>query len=360
MVLTHSRAELIATVVETMFYGIYFVLFLRCLQVSWQRHVEGALAVLLLATSLLLFSLITIHMCVTTWRNLDAFVGPHAEVMSNAAEAFFAQHVFDRIDRLKNILNVLYRCCMVYERRWTWLCLPGIIFLGDVGYGVFGIYSLCTHKGMPDPVKSKIVAYTKYFYVVNMTLNVVCTVMIATRILLVQRRSSRSGLADTLRTLNKTVVIIVESAAIYSVALVVLIIFIAEQSGGVYTVMQVLPTIIGIVFSLIIVRVGGGRDQATSLTVFEKTCQSDTVGSVCLRELPATRRGTTVTTTTATYAKSGEFPSTSHGCVGGVDMSIALHRCSTPAYRGNDLERGSLRNNKGLPAASDCAERTAV
>ena len=46
-------------------------------------------------------------MCISTWRNLDAFTGPHSEVMPNAAEIFFAQHVFDHIDRLKNALYVV-------------------------------------------------------------------------------------------------------------------------------------------------------------------------------------------------------------------------------------------------------------
>ena len=40
--------------------GIYFVLFVRCLEVIRQRHVEGKLTVFLLTTSLLLFALITI------------------------------------------------------------------------------------------------------------------------------------------------------------------------------------------------------------------------------------------------------------------------------------------------------------
>lgn len=99
-------------------------------------------------------------MCISTWRNLDAFTGPHSEVMANAAEIFFAQHVFDHIDRLKNALYVvitwisdlflvrsrskiqvqqrlirsqLYRCYMVYERQWQWVSFPVAIFLGDFG-----------------------------------------------------------------------------------------------------------------------------------------------------------------------------------------------------------------------------------
>ncbi|KAL1742352.1 hypothetical protein HDZ31DRAFT_84191 [Schizophyllum fasciatum] len=348
MVLTHSRAEILGTVTETMFYGIYFVLFVRCLEVIRQRHVEGKLMVLLLTTSLLLFALITIHMCISTWRNLDAFTGPHAAVMPNAAEIFFAEHVFDHIDRLKNALYVLYRCYMVYERQWVWILFPVAIFLGDFGFGIYGIYMLCTQGDVPDLIKSQIVDRIKYFYLITMILNIVCTVMIAAKILLIQRRTNRSGIADAVRTLNTTVIIIIESAALYSVALIVLITFAAEHSGGMYTLLQLMPSIIGIVFSLIIVRVGGGRDQATRASVSGKP-SSGTIGSSRLEKFAA-RRGypTVTTTTTTTYDESVGLPSIPHGR-GGGGISIALHERSTCSYMGNDLERGNSRDKVELP-----------
>ncbi|KAI4526420.1 hypothetical protein K525DRAFT_288063 [Schizophyllum commune Loenen D] len=356
MVLTHSRAELIGTVVETMLYGIYFVLFARCLEVIRQRHVEGKLTVFLLTTSLLLFALITIHMCISTWRNLDAFTGPHSEVMPNAAEIFFAQHVFDHIDRLKNALYVvitwisdlflLYRCYMVYERQWQWVSFPVAIFLGDFGFGIYGIYLLCTQGDVPDLIKSQIVDRIKYFYLITMILNIVCTVMIASKIVFIQRRTTRAGIADAVRTLNTTVVIIIESAALYSVALVVLIIFAAEHSGGMYTLLQLMPSIIGIVFSLIIVRVGGGRDQAARYTVSKPS--SGTIGSSRLDRFSARRGAPTVTTTTTTtYEESAGLPSIPHGRGGGI--SIALHERSTSSYLDSDLERADSRDKAELP-----------
>lgn len=116
---------------------------------------------------------------------------------------------------------------------------------------------------MPDLIKSQIVDRIKYFYLITMILNIVCTgtlysdslllddrtdalrpVMIASKIVFIQRRTTRAGIADAVRTLNTTVVIIIESAALYSVALVVLIIFAAEHSGGMYTLLQLMPSII--------------------------------------------------------------------------------------------------------------------
>ncbi|TRM69238.1 hypothetical protein BD626DRAFT_8555 [Schizophyllum amplum] len=344
MVLTHSRAELIGTVVETMAYGVYFVLFVRCLEVIHTRQVEGKVSLLLLITSLLLFTLITIHMCISTWRNLDAFTGPHTAVMLNAAEIFFAQHVFDHIDRLKNALYVvitwvsdvflLYRCYMVYERQWLWTMFPVIIFLGDFGFGIYGIFLLCTQEDVPDLIKSQIVDRVKYFYLITMVLNIVCTIMIAAKIAFIQRRTNRAGIADTVRTLNTTVIIIVESAALYSIALVVLIVFAAEHSGGMYTLLQLMPSIIGIVFSLIIVRVGGGRDQVTRAAV-SSAKHTATIGSSAMDRFSA-RRG--VITDTTTYEDTVGLPHIPHGPAGGI--SIALHeRTSSSVKDENDLER---------------------
>ena len=82
------------------------------------------------------------------------------------------------------------------------------------------------------------------YWSLSVALNIVITVAIVFRLLMARRFVGKSLGPEHAKTYTSVTMMIVESAALYSVALVVLIIFAAEHSGGMYTLLQLMPSII--------------------------------------------------------------------------------------------------------------------
>jgi len=92
-----------------------------------------------------------------------------------------------------------------------------------------------------------------------------CTILIAGKIWWIYRRTTRSPVSHSGGpNLTSPMVLIVESGAMYSTVLALQISLYASQSGAYVILLNALPQIIGINFTLIIVRVGLGLSAFNS------------------------------------------------------------------------------------------------
>ncbi|KAI0683936.1 hypothetical protein BC835DRAFT_683070 [Cytidiella melzeri] len=79
LLVTNIQAELIGTFIEILIYGIYLVVFCKCLQVLRVKYTEGRPTSFMACTALAIFVLVSIHVIMDILRAINAFT-THADV----------------------------------------------------------------------------------------------------------------------------------------------------------------------------------------------------------------------------------------------------------------------------------------
>ncbi|KXN82179.1 hypothetical protein AN958_02988 [Leucoagaricus sp. SymC.cos] len=154
------------------------------------------------------------------------------------------------------ILPQLYRCYIVWNRRSVFAIFPGLTYIGSIVSGI-GILVNMGRANANDLVFAQIIKHwITSFFSLTLATSTVCTLMIASRILYLSDQSIRHG--GTPGHLHPIALVVIESGAIYSSLLIALIILYVQEVWFQYIIVDMLSSIIGIVFSIIIVRIGLG------------------------------------------------------------------------------------------------------
>ncbi|KAI0040855.1 hypothetical protein FA95DRAFT_809781 [Auriscalpium vulgare] len=322
-----SSSEIVALCLESVFYGVYVVLFLTCLRVLIKkRKVESGLNIRLLLVSCTLFLLITWHEVIDAVRLVLSF--QHSET-STGADLYYAQ-VTSTLSVLKTAvylvetvvsdLFILYRCYIVWNANWPILILPVILYVADCGTGIAAVYTL-TRVSTNVIFNEKQEKVTNSFFSCTLALNAVCTGLIALRIWWSQRQNRETKVSSSL---THVTIILVESGAIYVVTLILLVATYSSHSILFNIFLDLASPVIGIVFSLIIVRVGLGISSDTTRHAHVSTI-SFSVPSKSSRR-----------TVRSTYTGSGtEYTGTSGR--GGSTTAIAFEG-SQGSYKMNEIK----------------------
>ncbi|KAF5376171.1 hypothetical protein D9757_009342 [Collybiopsis confluens] len=260
--LDYAKADLIGALMECLAYGMYFNLFLRCMQIMRQKIATGQVPYNLLCVSIALFILITMRMVFDNIGVVTAYTAHPA--LPNAADIYFT--AFSTASMLRTTpyivltliadLFMVYRVYMVYGNSILAAVGPSMLAIADIVTGGLALRTLHELSVGANPDGPSITTHIMIFYSLTLALNVICTFLIALRIYLVKRQTE--GLIGNFTSLNTTVVIIVESAAIYSASLVALIIPTALGSNVQFCILSIMPGVVGIAFSWIIIRVSSG------------------------------------------------------------------------------------------------------
>ncbi|CAL1707483.1 unnamed protein product [Somion occarium] len=264
-----ATAELIGTFLEAIFYGIYLVIFPRCLQVLRKKRVNTWLMVYFLATMFASFVLITMHICVDLTRAMMAFTA-NMDVAS-APETFYA-NVDTRLNMLKNStyvtttliadMVIVFRTFIIWGRNYWIVLVPTLLFGADIAMSAWFTWSVNEAKPGASVLISNVFARSKYFYICTLALNLLCTVLIAYKIWSIQRRV----LNQYYGRLPNALSIVVESAAIYSCLLIVLIGTSIADSASMFFLLNSISPVIGSVFSYVILRSSSTSSRYNSET----------------------------------------------------------------------------------------------
>ncbi|KAI0032976.1 hypothetical protein K488DRAFT_48684 [Vararia minispora EC-137] len=282
MAIDEVDAELLGVYLLCMTYGVYLVVFYHCVVAFWRRGFGNGTWWLPAAT-LLIFVTANIHMVSALVRAWQAFhFQPHNAL---APEQVF-RHVASLPALIKNgafiaqtILTdgiMVYRTYIIWSHFWLVLIIPIGALCADFAMGTWSMYTLARTGVDGDPIVADVVVRVRYFYVVTLVLNVVCCGLIAYKIwnLDAARRSVDSDVRNrSAGRLGRVVTIIVESAAVYCAALIVLIITSAWNSDVMFPVLDMMPPLMATIFSLIIIRVFRG-------TSVGMTAHSTTLGTM--------------------------------------------------------------------------------
>ncbi|KAG2340351.1 hypothetical protein BDR05DRAFT_966865 [Suillus weaverae] len=268
MALTIPKAELIGVFLESLAYGAYLMVFNQCMFVLRKRRSRPS--DYLVGTAVSLFILITAHLAIDILRNMQAFT-------ADEAEPNYPTTYYGTFDTWQNILKstlyvavtlvsdafILYRSFILWGRNYLITAFPFLLFIADIAIGVFWVYTLSLVVPGENVFADDLSVRVTTFYSITLTMNVICTLLIALKILKIQKAIAPFTNGNE-NQISRLVPIIVESGSAYSALLVVMIGTYTSKSPAMFIILNSMSPIIGIVFSSVIVRVGLGLSHGDS------------------------------------------------------------------------------------------------
>ncbi|KAH9041077.1 hypothetical protein EDB85DRAFT_1924102 [Lactarius pseudohatsudake] len=270
MAISFSLSEVVALALESFCYGIYFALFGSSIKVllTKRKSISGAMPLLGLVG--VFGALITWHVVTDAVRIVYAFKNSQIAV---GGDLYFA-NVASALSLIKTALYlvitilfdafILYRCWLIWDRSLVVIALPFLIFLADIGTGVAAVQGLSGLAKGDSVFILKQEKISKSFFSSTVAVNGLCSLLIAYRVWVRQNpvRDSRKAFG-----LSREAAILVESAALYFVTLICLISTYTRQSNVFNVFLDVASPIIGIAFTLIVLRMGNLATEATHISM---------------------------------------------------------------------------------------------
>ncbi|KAI0063029.1 hypothetical protein BV25DRAFT_496880 [Artomyces pyxidatus] len=264
--LTFSGSEIVALCLESAVYGLYTSLFVTCIQVLLKRRTPSGINVRLILVSFILFALITWHVVIDAIRLVLAFTESQT---THGADLYYSD-VKALLGTMKTSvylvttvvsdLFILYRCYVVWNAKWSVIILPALLYIADCGTGIAAVYTV-TLISTDVYFNDRQEQVTNSFFSCTLALNAVCTGLIAFRIWWTQRLNRDTKISSNL---SHVTMILIESGSIYLVSLIFLVATYSAHSLVFNIFLDLISPIIGVVFSLIIVRVGRGLSVRTN------------------------------------------------------------------------------------------------
>jgi hypothetical protein len=255
-----ETATLTALFVEGILYGLYVLLFCASIAVLLvKRKRERRFNVALFTVSVLMFLLSTIHIITNFCHALQGFVTHHDDPQS-----YFQEMVRTSYFVIKNITYVVQTLVgdgfMIYRLYLIWggnkyICAPVVASFASCWVTAIGGLVLTQQSGPRDSLfAANLRTWLIAFLSATLVTDLSCTILIVVRIWSVHSAVRDINMAGP--SMMPAIAAVVESGAIYSLwVAVVLALFVSDNIW--YRIAMIgLVQLIGIVFSIIIVRVG--------------------------------------------------------------------------------------------------------
>ncbi|KAH8831442.1 hypothetical protein DL96DRAFT_1587820 [Flagelloscypha sp. PMI_526] len=262
MPLSYSKACLIGSLFESIAYGLYFSLFVQSVVVLQRKYADGQLSRCLTFTHVILFVLITMHLILDNEAVVEAFTEESEEFSTpdqyytiTNRETVFRHSVYIILTLVSDSF-MLYRVFVVWSRQLIPIFAPALLILASLVVGILYLIELAKLFAISGSIPPPTTAWDQQkvvFYALTLGLNVICTVLIALRVWSKQKRTI-DRLQASFMHVRTSLVVIVESAALYTSTLVAIIMLTALRRMEQYVLLNALPGIIGISFSLITIR----------------------------------------------------------------------------------------------------------
>ncbi|KAF8877045.1 hypothetical protein BD779DRAFT_1558871 [Infundibulicybe gibba] len=259
MAIALSAAEILGIIFEGILYGAYAVLFI--LYMILRRHDNRAVHAPLALAQMLLFGLCTISLCLDI-PTAYFFVVPDVKNTDTAFKFDIGSFViFALADYLAQMI-LLYRCWIVWGRRWAVVALPGFLALVTLGGGF-------TQVGLFLNSSSRLARlYGIATYSTSLVVNALTTSLIVTKILLASREA-RSALGSNLhRSLHVVTAMLIESGILIFASQVAFVVLLSLRHPATDLISYSMTQIYGITPTLLNIRVlmGSTYDETTERT----------------------------------------------------------------------------------------------
>ncbi|KAF9559578.1 hypothetical protein CPC08DRAFT_666314, partial [Agrocybe pediades] len=325
-----DTAELSGLVVEACFYGIYVTLFIVSAYVFNQRRSVNiaTLNVPMTVTAVAMFLCATAQLAVDTANVFVAFLhNDRAErirfLADTSTKLFSAKHCILISQLLIGDSFVSYRCWIVWGRRWWIVLLPVMLSLGSATSGTYVMW-IFAHR--PDTTVKEEKSWVAAIFTLSLCANAVATGLLAFRIWQVDRRARRALASGS--TLMPIVKILVESGAINAAYLFIYNVTLLSGSQSLEFMAQVATPISGIIFSIIIIRVGLNTKGELDWTIDHRT----TI------QFAAKKKETGISDLTEPGSQT----------IRTLDFDVAVGRSFGTATTDRDIELGNVDDNKDV------------
>ncbi|KAF7367057.1 hypothetical protein MSAN_00964900 [Mycena sanguinolenta] len=280
-----TEAQLTGLYFQTLVYGIYLVTCCLCAQtLFWIPHSAGGER--LRRRSEIRWWLVSIFSFLLVASTFDdiiglvhiilAFVkykgqgGAEGELM-NIHEWINIARSFDQVSiMIVGDFVLIYRCFVVYGRRWAAIAVSFILYLAGIAMGIKLMHVEITTSNAAITLSSNaITPWSSSFFAITAAQNVLTTSLLVWRIWRVERRNERLRASRSISLpapvhqsrLRKVIRVIAESGLVYST--LVFITFVASRcnTNTVYLAANVALQATGITFNVIIIRSTPRRDD---------------------------------------------------------------------------------------------------
>ncbi|KAJ7103783.1 hypothetical protein C8R44DRAFT_808160 [Mycena epipterygia] len=267
MALDIQTATLVSLFVQSILYGLFILLFAlaNSILLGKKKRAMGINKPMVTA-SIIMFILATVHIGVDLRRTMDAFLRGKSLAAVNTTSYVLKSTAYC-MQTLVGDGFMLFRVYLVWNADLR-VCLPILVcFIASIGTGI-GTLNGFTRVSSSDPVfVSELQHWIVSFFSLTLFTNFTCTSLIAGRIWWINRRAAQGAAEISGRSLGQASIIIIESGAIYSACLIILLSLYLSGSYAQYILLDGVVQIVGVVFSLVIVRVGLGlSSEATTRT----------------------------------------------------------------------------------------------
>ncbi|KAH6885108.1 hypothetical protein BKA70DRAFT_1204937 [Coprinopsis sp. MPI-PUGE-AT-0042] len=260
---------LVGTWVEALLYGLYLCLFIGAIAVYARKEVHKPFASkVFLAGNILMFIGISFHNVLSVYRLLVGFAHQpdvRAQLLylndlrnwSALASPFLLATIMWTGDAL-----VIYRCFLIWQRNYLVVALPSLLYIVTVGLQVTNLWWVARQSTFGSVIGRRWptlrITFPLYF-----AQNVLTTGLILFKIWS-RHRSLRNAGITSLNTpsLVDLMRAIVESAAIYTAALLVMAVLRLLDHPGWFVSHVILYPTIGIMFVLMAIRVHVVQEEA--------------------------------------------------------------------------------------------------
>ncbi|KAF5366583.1 hypothetical protein D9758_008937 [Tetrapyrgos nigripes] len=253
--------------VETFLNGLFTVLFSICVWVLLysKRRARKQVNKPLLIAAIVTYTLSTGHVITDFVRGVVAFINykDNAEgALGYLAQLWTWSNVFrEAIYVTNNVVAdslVVYRCYVVWGNSIKIIIVPVIMLLGSTICGYAAVYGFSTVTPGEDVFVSAIADWGTALFSISLSTNITVTSLIAGRIWWVSRQTSQVLGAKHSRKYSQALEIVIESGAIFAVTQLILLVLYVLRHNAQYIVFDSMAQIMGIVPTLIIVRIGLG------------------------------------------------------------------------------------------------------
>ncbi|KAF9444736.1 hypothetical protein P691DRAFT_736036 [Macrolepiota fuliginosa MF-IS2] len=302
-----TAAQLSGNFCETLFYGMYLVTFCFCVHTllitgsgreeRWLRPYE--IRWMMVGVAISLFAICTFDVAIGLLHNFHAFVkssNPTNELLNIADWINIARSVNQVIAMILGDFVLIYRCWVVYGRRWLVIVPSLVLYLGGVSMAC----KLIEVEANPSTLRnislnsSQILPWWIAFFAITAIQNTLTTSILVWRIWRVEKQSERyihrsgSTAGNQPRHLRKVIRVIAESGAAYTLMVFSTFLVSVTKSNALYPTSDMTIQATGIAFNVILVRSSARRDQ--QFTVFdhnERTTMTEqrTGGSTTLGQI---------------------------------------------------------------------------
>ncbi|KAL1943748.1 hypothetical protein VTO73DRAFT_4193 [Trametes versicolor] len=261
------KAELLGFAAESLLFGVFAILASISLWILIyrQKRLRPASRVNMSMAGITIAMLVLAgaHLVIDIQRTIHGFLGD----TPGGPSAFFGLRVDNPTYVAKPVLFtaittigdcfMAYRTFVLWERNWAVITFPVLLILGTVVTGIGSAYgfAMSTPDG-PGIFTPDVIAWTTAFLSLSLVTNLITTLLLLGRILWFARdnRGNKGGLTASVHW--KVMKAVFCSEGIYSAALIANLGVYSAASSAVYTIMDILPPLVGISFTLIILRIG--------------------------------------------------------------------------------------------------------